>query len=274
MNQYGRRAQRHWLEFRPGHIAEIDDSEAFFSKLGTDVQGEVRARWSAERLSAPAVVGESCLERAGRLKQLRHEAEAEVLRELVLLPAEDDVDLADDPHLTESELTEEQWRGQDLYDLLAGRSRPGDFSAAERERLRAGALARLLEYPGLSDEPLGRQGVLLRSGNRTGLGHPRAALGADPNEVYARWIRERPVGSASLGESSLEQTNRYGRGAEAEVLPEPALLSRNGVSPGRGPQIGGHGGAKGFMSSLCLGASLTSVAAPMASTPGGVDHVG
>lgn len=160
MNQYGRRAQRHWQEFRPGHIAEIDDPEAFFTELGVDVQNEVRVRWTAERLSAPAVPGESYLERAGRLQQLRHEAESEVLRELVLLPAEDDGDLADDPHLTESELSEEQWREQHLYDLLAGRSRPSDFSAAERERLRAGAPARLLELTGLSDDLLGRQELL------------------------------------------------------------------------------------------------------------------
>lgn len=160
MNQYGRRAQRHWQEFRPGRIAEIDDPEAFFTELGADVQDEVRVRWTAERLSAPVVVGESYLERAGRLQQMRHEAEGEVLRELVLLPSDDDVDLADDPHLTDSEVTEEQWREQHLHDLLAGRSRPGDFSAAERERLRAGAVPRLLELTGLSDEALGRQGLL------------------------------------------------------------------------------------------------------------------
>lgn len=160
MNQYGRRAQQHWQEFRPGHIAAIDDPEAFFTELGADVRDEVRTRWTAERLSTPAVVGESYLERAGRLQQLRHEAEAEVLHELVLLPAEDDVDLADDPHLTESEAAEEQWREQHLHDLLAGRSRPGDFSAEERERLRAGAPAHLLELTGLSDEGLGRQGLL------------------------------------------------------------------------------------------------------------------
>ncbi|MFI6277936.1 hypothetical protein [Streptomyces sp. NPDC050988] len=154
MNQYGRRAQRHWQEFRPGSIAEIDDPEAFFTELGTDVQYEVRARWTAERLSSPAVAGESYLERAGRLQQMRHEAESEVLRELVLLPAEGDVDLA------ESEFAEEQWREEHLHDLLAGHSGPGDFSAAERERLRAGAPARLLELTGLSDEALGRQGLL------------------------------------------------------------------------------------------------------------------
>lgn len=160
MNQYGRRAQQHWQEFRPRRIAEIDEPKAFFAELGIDVQGEVRSRWTAERVTAPGVAGESYLERAGRLQQLRHEAEAQVLRELVLLPAEDDLDLADDPHLTEAEVAEEQWREQHLHDLLAGRSGPGDFSAAERERLRAGAPARLLELTGLSDEALGRQGLL------------------------------------------------------------------------------------------------------------------
>ncbi|MEU7028971.1 hypothetical protein AB0A60_20050 [Streptomyces sp. NPDC046275] len=160
VNQYGRRAQQHWQEFRPGRIAEIDDPEAFFTELGADVQDEVRIRWTAERVTAPAPAGESFLERAGRLQQLRYDAEGEVLRELVLLPAEDDVDLADDPHLTEAEVAEEQWREQHLHDLLAGRSRPGDFSAAERERLRAGAVPRLLELTGLSDEALARQGLL------------------------------------------------------------------------------------------------------------------
>ncbi|MEU3872701.1 MULTISPECIES: hypothetical protein [Streptomyces] len=160
MNQYGRLAQQHWQEFRPRSIAELDDPEAFFTELGGDVQDEVRIRWTAERVTSPAPAGESFLERVGRLQQLRHGAEREVLRELVLLPSEDDVDLAEDPHLTEAEAAEEQWREQHLHDLLAGRSRPGDFSAAERERLRAGAVPRLLELAGLSDEALARQGLL------------------------------------------------------------------------------------------------------------------
>ncbi|MFI1700328.1 hypothetical protein ACH419_30700 [Streptomyces bobili] len=160
MNQYGRLAQQHWQEFRPGRITEIDDPEAFFTELGTDVQDEVRQRWTAERVAASGVVGESYLERASRLQQMRHDAEAEVLRELVLLPADDDVDLADDPHLTDTEATEEQWREHHLHELLASRSVPGDYSAAERLRLRAGAPARLLELTGLSDEALGRQGLL------------------------------------------------------------------------------------------------------------------
>ncbi|MFF8880705.1 hypothetical protein [Streptomyces flaveolus] len=160
MNQYGRLAQRHWQEHQPGSITEIDDPEAFFTQLGSDVQEELRARWTAGRLHEPAVAGESYLERAGHLRQLRHEVEREVLRELVLLPADNDADLVDDPHLTSTQIAEERWREHHLHELLAGRCRPGHFSAAERARLRAGAPARLLELTGLSDEALRREGLL------------------------------------------------------------------------------------------------------------------
>ncbi|KNE80746.1 hypothetical protein ADZ36_20320 [Streptomyces fradiae] len=160
VNQYGRRAQQHWQEFRPGSVAELDDPEAFFGRLGDDVQNEIRLRWTAERLAVPTVAGEPYLERVGRLQQLRHEAEAEVLRELVLLPAENDADQVDDPHLTDEELAEEQWREHHFHELLEGRSRPEDFTGAERERLRDEAPRRLLELTGLSDEALRRRGLL------------------------------------------------------------------------------------------------------------------
>ncbi|MER6847655.1 hypothetical protein AB0A81_26945 [Streptomyces flaveolus] len=160
VNGYGRLAQRHWQKHRRESIAEIGDPEAFFTELGSDVQDELRARWTAERLDEPAVVGESYLERAGRLRQLRHEVEGEVLGELVLLPAGNDVDLVADPHLTSTQIAEERWRERHLHELLAGRCRPGDFSATERARLRSGAPARLLELTGLSDEALRSDGLL------------------------------------------------------------------------------------------------------------------
>jgi hypothetical protein len=160
VNGYGRLAQRLWQEHRPGSVAGIDDPEAFFTELGGDVQAEVRARWTAGRLHEPAVVGESYLERVARLWQLRHEVEGEVLGELVVLPADDDVDLVGDPHLTSIQVAEERWREHHLHELLAGHTRPGDFSAAERARLRAGAPARLLELTGLSVEALRREGLV------------------------------------------------------------------------------------------------------------------
>ncbi|MET8676059.1 hypothetical protein ABZW18_00240 [Streptomyces sp. NPDC004647] len=160
MNGYGRRAQRHWQEFRPQQAAGLDDPEAFFAQLGTDAAREVSTLWSAERLAEPLVEGESFLERAGRFQRMRQEAESAVLGELVLLPAEADPDLLDDPHLDSAELAEEQWREHHLHGLLAGRCAPGDFTAGERERLRADAPARLLELTGLSDAALRRQGLL------------------------------------------------------------------------------------------------------------------
>ncbi|MGP3950892.1 hypothetical protein [Streptomyces sp. 7N604] len=160
VNRYGRRAQRHWEEFRPHGVAGLDDPEAFFAQLGYDVQREVRSLWTAERVAAPVVEGESFLERAARFQQMRQEAESAVLRELVLLPAEDDLDQLDDPHLDSAEFAEERWREHHFQELLAGRCTPADFTAGERARLRAEAPARLLELTGLSDEALRRQGLL------------------------------------------------------------------------------------------------------------------
>ncbi|MER5885908.1 hypothetical protein ABT160_18910 [Streptomyces sp. NPDC001941] len=159
MNKYGRRAQNHWVEHRPDELADLDDSKAFFADLGADVAHEVRTRWTEARLTASRGEGESFLERVSRLQYMRHEAEREALRELVLLPAEPDPDLPADSLITQAELVEEQWREQHLEALAAGRSRAADFSAAERARLRAGAVPRLLELTGLSDVALARQGL-------------------------------------------------------------------------------------------------------------------
>ncbi|MFD4241884.1 hypothetical protein ACFWP3_09830 [Streptomyces sp. NPDC058525] len=161
MNQYGRIAEQHWREHRPQSVAGLADPEEFFTELGVDVQLEVQARWSGERVAVPpASLRESYLERVGRLQQSRLEVEGEVLRELVLLPAEDDEDLGDDPFLSPEEAAEEQWREFHLLELIGGRSRAADFTAEERQRLRAGAVPRLLQLAGLSDEVLRAEGLL------------------------------------------------------------------------------------------------------------------
>ncbi|WP_327309650.1 hypothetical protein OG730_42170 (plasmid) [Streptomyces sp. NBC_01298] len=160
MNQYGRIAEQHWQDHRPQHVAELANPEEFFTSLGVDVQREVQERWTSQRMAVSTVVGESHLERLARLTQSRWEIEGEVLRELVLLPADNDPGMGDDPFLSPEELDEEQWREFHLLELIAGRTRAAAFSAEERARLRAGAVPRLLELAGLSDEALRSEGLL------------------------------------------------------------------------------------------------------------------
>ncbi|MFD6329194.1 hypothetical protein ACFWGI_06395 [Streptomyces niveus] len=139
VNQFGRLAQRHRQVRCPRNIAVIDDRGAFFTKLSGGVKVEVRVPWTAGHLADPAMVGESYLDRVGHLAQLCHETEDEVLRDLALGHAEDDVDLHDGPYLGKSEAFEEQGREEQL----ASPNWPGDYSARDRAWLRAGAPVRL-----------------------------------------------------------------------------------------------------------------------------------
>lgn len=117
MHQDRRCAQQHWTETHRQDAAGLENSEAFCSQLGSQVQYEVRARWTPARVAEPVTAGESFLDGARPFKRLRQEAESDALGELVLLPAEDDPDLLEDPDLDGAELTEEQWREHDLKDL-------------------------------------------------------------------------------------------------------------------------------------------------------------
>ncbi|MFF7953715.1 hypothetical protein [Streptomyces griseorubiginosus] len=105
-------------------------------------------------------------------------------------------------------------------------------------------------------------------------------LGGDvQDEAWVRWIAAGLAAPVAVGESCLKRVGRlqlmcHEVECEAEVVPEPVLRSLNGVGLDRGPQIGGCDGTKGFTSSTCLGAPLTPLALAMASTLGGVDHVG
>lgn len=41
MNQYGRKAQEHWSVHAPNRIEEMDDPEAFFTRLGLEISGQI-----------------------------------------------------------------------------------------------------------------------------------------------------------------------------------------------------------------------------------------
>lgn len=86
MNRYGRQAQAHWAKWRPNELSQFSDPETFFSNLGLQVETEVDQLAAALAGDDPG--GEDYLAKLGRLRMARFTAEAQVLRELVLLPPE------------------------------------------------------------------------------------------------------------------------------------------------------------------------------------------
>ena len=98
MNRYGRQAQEHWVKWRPHQLSQIPDPETFFSSLGLQVATQVDLL--AKDLAGDDLTGEGYLQKVGRLRMARLDAEAQLLREMVLLPPEPghpEYDPADDP---------------------------------------------------------------------------------------------------------------------------------------------------------------------------------
>jgi hypothetical protein len=86
VNRYGRLAQQHWAKWRPRELSQIPDPEAYFSRLGLEVETQVEQ--VATDLAGDDPAGEGYLDKLGRLRMARFTAESQVLRELVLLPPE------------------------------------------------------------------------------------------------------------------------------------------------------------------------------------------
>jgi len=98
MNRFGRQAQEHWGKWRPHQLSQIPDPEAFFSSLGLQVETQVELL--SRDLAGDDLAGEGYLQKVGRLRMARLDAEAQVLREMVLLPPEPghpEYDPEDDP---------------------------------------------------------------------------------------------------------------------------------------------------------------------------------
>jgi hypothetical protein len=88
MNQYAWIAQRHWAKWLPKRYSDIDGPETFFEILGEEVSNEIEELAAA--LAGNDPVGETYLAKVGRLNMARLNAESQILRELVLLPPEED----------------------------------------------------------------------------------------------------------------------------------------------------------------------------------------
>jgi len=87
---YASRAQQHWGRWRPEQLRQIPDPERFFTELGVQVEAQVDQLTTD--LAGPDLPGESYLAKLRRLRMARFTAEAQVLREMVLLPDEQDQD--------------------------------------------------------------------------------------------------------------------------------------------------------------------------------------
>ena len=100
MNRYALMARDHWGLWLPTTVARMSDPTEFFTELGLQVEHAVNAR--AAELAGPDTAGEGYLEKLGRLRMARFDAEAAVLREMVLLPPEPGHPQAD-PELEDTE---------------------------------------------------------------------------------------------------------------------------------------------------------------------------
>jgi hypothetical protein len=74
MNKYGRRAQEYWQEFLPTRYAEIENPVEHFTTLGQEMSERINLL--ALSLAGDDPQGEGYLEKVGRLRMARLQAEA------------------------------------------------------------------------------------------------------------------------------------------------------------------------------------------------------
>src|SRR5712692_10545767 len=87
---YTQRAENHWRDFRPADYEKIPPQErvAFFARLGAEIEERVtaRAQQLIDRNEPDQPVG--YLQRLALMNTLRHEAEQQVLDEMLPAPQE------------------------------------------------------------------------------------------------------------------------------------------------------------------------------------------
>lgn len=107
MNRYGRMAQSHWSRFLPTRYSQIEDPTRFFAELGAEVEDEVVTQ--ASLIAGDDPVGEGYLDKLGRLRMAKLQAEEQVLAERVLLPAEPGSPLDEDAPPDPTTSADEGW---------------------------------------------------------------------------------------------------------------------------------------------------------------------
>lgn len=87
MNQYGQKAQAHWQRCLPSQFAQIEDPEAFFEEMGSDLASQIHDL--ADEIAGPDPRNEGYMDKLGRLNRARLEAEHTVMAEALPEPEAD-----------------------------------------------------------------------------------------------------------------------------------------------------------------------------------------
>ncbi len=99
-------AQEHWQKYLPTAYASIEDKRSFFQRLSDEAQSQIED--FEESLRGPDQADEPFMDRVGRYRMARLQAEEIVFRELLLPPAEGDDTL--EPQTPEDVELEQAWR--------------------------------------------------------------------------------------------------------------------------------------------------------------------
>lgn len=94
MNQYGRRAMRHWQKWLPERYQELEDPEEFFTELGEQAAEEIDNLSTELDAQYPDRDQAGYSDRVAQLSTSRKMAENQVTRDLLLVDPEDEEKIA------------------------------------------------------------------------------------------------------------------------------------------------------------------------------------
>jgi hypothetical protein len=86
MQRYGAIARDHWKKWLPKRYSQLEDPDSYFSELGEQI--EERVNELSQALAGDDPPGEQYLEKVGRLRMARTDAESQALQEMALIEPE------------------------------------------------------------------------------------------------------------------------------------------------------------------------------------------
>lgn len=106
MNKYGAQAMSHWKTYDPAKYQAIEDPETFFTQLGELAETQIQSL--EQDLAGTDPPNETYLQKLGRLRMARLQAEEQILAELILIPSALPEDHAAEATIADSHLATQQ----------------------------------------------------------------------------------------------------------------------------------------------------------------------